>query len=371
MDRQQIVEVGQGSAPADAEDLGDVALLPGLVNAHTHLEFSDCEAPIGEPGNPLYRWIGQVIAARASTTVEAKANAIAQGLRESAAAGVSLVGEIATLPCEYPSQSDDSKSNELPELVTFAETIGLSLPRGQERVAAAKRHLDEQPNAAISPHAPYSTSRPLIEQCVELARQFRCPLAMHVAESPEERELLCVAGGPFAKTLKQLGVWDGALFPWEPEPFEWLIAKLAKAPRALLVHGNDLQTNEIATIAEHPTLSVVYCPRTHAFFGYGEHPVEQLLQRGVRVALGTDSRASNPDLNLWREIQFLLKHRPDLDPQTVLGMGTLEGADALGRTNQGRIQPGGYPHLNRVSTHAKTVEGVFRDFAEQSLLRVI
>ncbi|MFG0262551.1 MAG: amidohydrolase family protein [Novipirellula sp. JB048] len=389
VNRQQIVEVDQGRPPPGAEDLGDVALLPGLVNAHTHLEFSDCELPIGEPGTPLYQWIGQVMAARAATTSESKTHAIRQGLRESAAAGVSLIGEIATLPCDYPAAgecvapsgrpvpSEGSESNErragasaCPELVTFAETIGLSAPRGEERIEAAKRHLEQQPRGAISPHAPYSTSRSLIERCVAMARQFDRPLAMHVAESPEERELLCNASGPFAEALQQLGVWNQTLFPWQPQPMQWLITQLAKAPRALLIHGNDLRTEEIAKLAEHPTLSVVYCPRTHAFFAHREHPVQRLLQRGVRVALGTDSRASNPDLNLWREVQFLLRHRQDLDPQAVLEMGTIAGADALGHRRHGRLQPGAPAQLNRVMTTANTLAGVYRDLAENRLSRV-
>ncbi|WP_372723774.1 amidohydrolase family protein [Novipirellula sp.] len=369
MDRQQIVEVGQGAAPTDAEDLGDVALLPGLVNAHTHLEFSDCDAPIGEPGIALYRWVGQVITARQSATGQAKAAAIAKGLQESFDAGVSLVGEIATLPSEYPSQSDFPPQNQSPELITFAETIGLSQQRGDERFAHTEQHVQTQPDGGISPHAPYSTSRPLIERCVQLACQTNRPLAMHVAESPAERQLLCDGSGPFAETLKQLGVWDASLFPWGGQPFEWLIDQLAKAPYGLLVHGNDLQVSDIEKIANHPSLSVVYCPRTHHFFGYPPHPVHAMLERGVRVALGTDSRASNPDLNLWREIQFLLNQRPDIDPEEVLGMGTIWGADAMGRFRHGRLQRGSFARFNLVSTSAKTLQGVYRDFAEQPLKR--
>ncbi|EMI21236.1 amidohydrolase [Rhodopirellula maiorica SM1] len=367
MDRQQIVEVGQGPPPADAEDLGDVALLPSLVNAHTHLEFSDCETPIGEPGVALYQWVGQVIAARQSATIDAKAAAINKGLTESLDAGVSLIGEIATLPSEYPSHPRFSRHGQSPELVTFAETIGLSPQRGNERFELTEHHVHTQPSAGISPHAPYSTSRPLIQRCVQLACQSRRPLAMHVAESPAERELLSSGSGPFAETLKQLGVWDASLFPWGAQPFAWLIDLLAKVPRGLLVHGNDFQRNEIEAIAKHPSLSVVYCPQTHHFFRYEPHPVAEMLDRGIRVALGTDSRASNPDLNLWREIQFLLKHRPDIDPEQVLAMGTINGADAMGRIRHGRLQPGSLPLFNRVPTTAKTLQEVYQDFAEQPL----
>ncbi|GAA5507240.1 aminodeoxyfutalosine deaminase [Novipirellula caenicola] len=367
MDRQQIVEVGQGPPPADAEDLGDVALLPKLVNAHTHLEFSDCETPIGEPGIELYQWVGKVIAARQSTTVAAKAYAIIKGLKESSESGVGLVGEIATLPSEYPIPDGSQQQAPFPELVTFAETIGLSTQRGNERFELTEHHVQTQPRGAISPHAPYSTSRPLIQRCVQLACESQRPLAMHVAESPAERELLCGGSGPFAETLRQLGVWDASLFPWDDQPFRWLIDLLAKVPHGLLVHGNDFQPSEIEQIAKHPSLSVVYCPRTHHFFRYKPHPVGEMLARGIRVALGTDSRASNPDLNLWREVQFLLKHRPDIDPEKVLGMGTINGANAMGRSKQGRLQPGSLPQFNLIPTTANTLQGVYRDMAEQPL----
>ena len=96
----RIAEIGEGRVPAGAEDLGDVALLPGLINAHTHLEFSDCRSPIGRPGIPLYEWIGQVVAARRQTTVESKQQAIEVGLKELQQSGTRLAGEITTTPCD-------------------------------------------------------------------------------------------------------------------------------------------------------------------------------------------------------------------------------------------------------------------------------
>ncbi len=352
-----VVELGGGSAPFGAQDLGDVALLPGLVNAHTHFEFSDCQQPIGDAGTPLYQWIGQVIAARGVASVESKQAAIELGIRQSIAAGVRLVGEITTPPCQYLTASDCA-------IVSFAEVLGLATERATEKLAAAQRHFDSRKvELGWSPHAPYSTRWDTIEHCVRDSKATGRGLAMHVAESPDERELLENASGPFADSLRQIGVFQEELYPWGDDATLNLLQLLGQASRVLLVHGNDLQDAEIECLAKHSQITVVYCPRTHAFFGYDRHPVDKLLGKGVRVALGTDSRASNPDLNLWREMQFLWQHRQDLEPHEVLAMGTVAGADALGKTKFGRLAPGTRSDCGAVETKSAKIDGVFDDLA--------
>ncbi len=342
IDGDKIVDVGADKPPSSVQDLGDVALLPKLINAHTHLEFSDCDAPIGEPGILLSDWIGAVVTARDKKTAAQKASAIQRGMRESRQAGVTLIGEITTPPCELPIEG----------------------PQVCERVAAAARHLARYPDAGISPHAPYSTSRPTIQGSVDLAIRRRRAVAMHVAESPAERELLAAGSGDFATALQDLGVWESGLFPWPGDPIVDLIEQLSAAPRALIIHGNDLTGKEIDRLARHPQMTVVYCPRTHAFVGYDRHPVDRLLAGGVRIALGTDSRASNPDLSIWREVQYLLRHRTDLDPDAVLAMATISGADALGKPEWGQIACGATAAFGVVQTAAKSTDQLYTDLAE-------
>lgn len=350
----RIVEIGASNPPADATDLGDVAILPGLVNAHTHLEFSDLDSPVGQQNTPLSAWIGEVVKTRQIATETHQQDAIDRGLQEVAACGTRLVGEIATPPCQY------STRQRTVDVISFAEVLGLSPERARERLQAAMAHDQTRSNSAISPHAPYSTTRDTIHECIEFARARDVPLAMHVAESPDERLLLVSGEGPFAESLQRMGVWKPGLFPWGPDPLSELIDQLSRAPRALLIHGNDLKPNEINRVRQHDQVSVVYCPRTHAFFGYDPHPVDQLTTAGVNVALGTDSRASNPDLNLWGEVQFLLNHRQDLPPASVLRMATANGARALGYDRiVGRLAVGYEPGLGCVSTDSATIDGVY------------
>ena len=355
----QVVAVGSGTAPRPALDLGDVAVLPGLVNAHTHLEFSDCSDMIGFPGISLPEWIGEVVSTRHATDEKSRSDAIERGLSECARTGTCLVGEITTPPCSYPSETNGM------DVISFAEVLGLSSERGRERLEVARAHVELNVGSGVSPHAPYSTSRETLDTCLQLARATHSPIAMHVAESHYERELLQTGTGPFAEALKAMGVWRHDLFPWPASPFLWLIEKLASAPRSLLIHANDLNETEIAKLAEHSQMTVVYCPRTHHFFQYEPHPVATMLSHGVRVALGTDSRASNPDLNLWREAQFLWQHRCDLDPESVLRMATLSGSEALGRNDVGSIRPGCLAKLGFVRSSASTLEELFGDFATQ------
>lgn len=353
----RVVEMGSKPAPCHAQPLGDVAIFPGLVNAHTHLEFSDCQRPIGESGISLPEWIGKVISTRQSSDETSREQAIGIGIGELVKTGTCLAGEITTPPCEYPGNESGL------DLVPFAEVLGLSAERGSQRLELARSNIRRYPQGGVSPHAPYSTSRETLGACFELARKHHRPIAMHVAESPAERELLRTGTGPFADALQSLGVWEIEQFPWPESPFLKLIEQLASAPRSLLVHGNDLNESEIRLLAEYPHITVVFCPRTHHFFRYDSHPVDQLLSSGVRVALGTDSRASNPDLNLWNEVQFLLNHRSDLDPLSVFRMATWSGSEALGRTDIGCIRPGCIAKFGMVRSDASSLEDLFGDCA--------
>ncbi|WDQ18335.1 amidohydrolase family protein [Rhodopirellula sp. P2] len=349
----------------DLVDLGDVGILPGLVNAHTHLEFSDLAQPIGQAGMELADWIREVIATRGMVDTDTRQKHVLKGHAEATGSGTQLIADIVTTPLETIPRNT----------IAFAEVLGLSQARGDERMAQAEQHLEKNASpdlqrrpAAISPHAPYSTPLPLLNRCIETAKRLQVLLAMHVAESPAERELLNHGTGPFAESLHALGLPVDQFFPWAaPSPLVHLIDLLGEAPRTLIVHGNDLNESEIQRIASHPNCSVVYCPRTHHFFGHSQHPVAELQAAGINVALGTDSRASNPDLNLWSEAQHLLRHRQDLSPTQVLRMATANGAEALGRsTTHGRLAVGMPANFITVATQADRVDQLWSDFSSNS-----
>ncbi|MGE5191859.1 MAG: amidohydrolase family protein [Deltaproteobacteria bacterium] len=324
-----IIEVADGrisaihdSAVANAVDLGNVAIIPGLVNAHTHLELSDIATPL-QPADPFTAWLKAVIAHRLSRP---KAESVAHGRKESAHRGTTAIGDIAG--ADWRPEEAGSAG---PRVVAFLEVLGLAPERAAGQLDRARAHLAGRaaPLRGLSPHAPYSVHPDLFRGLVDLAAEARVPVAMHLAETRAELELLAGGTGPFRPFLEELGVWRPDAIPRGTRPLDSL-RELARLDRALAIHGNYLDGAEIDFLAAHANISVVYCPRTHAFFGHEPHPWRTLLDRNVNVALGTDSRASNPDLGLWNELLFLRKLAPDFDPARLLRLGTWNGAFALG-----------------------------------------
>jgi cytosine/adenosine deaminase-related metal-dependent hydrolase len=156
-----------------------------------------------------------------------------------------------------------------------------------------------------------------------LSRAQQVPLAIHVAETQEELELLARHDGPFVPFLTELGVWDEEGLA---KDIQEVLEPATAGGKSLFVHGNYLDPN----LSFPQGASLVYCPRTHAFFGHAPHPFRQFLAKGIRVVLGTDSLASNPDLDVLAEARYLHRHYPDVAPAALLSMITLWGAEALG-----------------------------------------
>lgn len=326
-------------ADSAAEDLGAVAILPALVNCHTHLEFSDCETPL-TPAEPFTAWIRQVIAHRRDRC-DSTHSLITRGLTEATLTGTGLLGEIATSDEPVPASYDQPGRA---ASVIFREILGFLPEQTAPQLEAARNHVtavttagwsgrSPRVRAGLSPHAPYSVHPDLFRATVALALEQRLPVAMHLAETAAELELLGTGRGLFRDLLEQFGIWQDDILPRGTRTLDYL-RELATLDRALVVHGNRLTDEEIEYVAQHPNLTVVYCPRTHAWFGHPPHPWLKLLEAGANVALGTDSRASNPDLSLWGELQFLHRRFPAIAPERLLEFGTLAGAGALGMADR-------------------------------------
>jgi cytosine/adenosine deaminase-related metal-dependent hydrolase len=328
IDGDRIVAVGTKADGGDVIDLGWVALVPGLVNAHTHLEFSYLQQPLGNIGVPFVDWIRLVIAERGRGEHAPKEDAN-RGLRECLAVGVTTIGDIKTSTLALDA-----------DVTHFHEVIAFSRARAESALNALVERLKAAAESGarathgISPHAPYTVSPKLMRLLVSQAQQHNLPMAMHLAESREEIEFLRDGTGPFRQLLEERSMWDADAIPRGSRPLDYL-RLLADAPRALVIHGTFLADDELKFLAaRQERMSLVYCPRTHAHFYptvHSPYPLSRALAAGVRVALGTDSRASNQDLNLLRELQLTALAHPEIDAQQVLRMGTLSGAEALGR----------------------------------------
>jgi len=329
VDGHRIVSVEAHGRPSVGLDLGNAAVLPGLVNAHAHLDLSGMRG-LAPPTPCFTDWLKQVIAHRRIRTPEQIQADIRAGLEESLRFGTTLLGDIS---------GDGGSWEVLAEAplraVVFREFLGLT----KDRASGAWERLDRwlashtatrtlRPGA--SPHAPYSTRSSLF-----FAASTRgVPVAAHLAETAAEQELLVLRRGPFVPFLQDLGVWDPEGLA---EDADHVLRLLNGASPTLIVHGNFLSP----AAAIPANASLVYCPRTHAAFGHPAHPFREFLARGVRVAVGTDGLASNPDLDVLAEIRFLHRRHPDVPGPTLLRMATLSGAEALGWADEtGSLTPG-------------------------------
>ncbi len=329
----RIVAVSPHGERTPDRDLGDAAIVPGFVNAHTHLDLTGAKGRT-PPTPDFVGWLRQVIAYRKERTPEQVADDVRTGIVECLRYGTTLVGDIAADGGTW-----DALAAAPLRAVVFREVLGLPGDRADAAVAAAKLWLQRHPDtptcrAGLSPHAPYSVGTNLYQRIALLSSEFRRPLATHLAESREELELLERLDGPFVGFLKELGVWSRRQLT--RTHLAILDACDQRAPR-LFVHCNYLPT----TTRLPASGSIVYCPRTHAAFEHPTHPVFIFLSNRQRVGLGTDSLASNPDLSLLAEARTVRGRYSGATGATILRMATLSGAEALGWADEcGSLEPG-------------------------------
>jgi cytosine/adenosine deaminase-related metal-dependent hydrolase len=302
--------------------LDDCAIVPGFVNAHTHLDLSGMKN-LAPPTADFVSWLRSVIQHRRQISASQVEVDIRRGLDASVRAGTTLVGDIASQGLSWPTLTSAPIRS-----VVLYEILGLSKERAEQAAELARNWLKDHPatqtcRPGLSPHAPYSVRRDLFTQAALMARASKAPLAVHVAESQAELDLLHHQRGPFVDFLKDLGVWDPDGLADSPDQVMKLCDQ--RIPK-LFIHCNYLAPS--TRIAR--TSTIVYCPRTHAAFGHPPHPFREFLSRGVRVALGTDSLASNPDLDMLGEARFVRERYGDFPDDQLLRMLTLSGAEALG-----------------------------------------
>ena len=324
--RGRIEGIGHRRPSGPVIDLGDAIILPGLINAHTHLEFSDLTAPL-PAGSNLTDWIEEVVRLRRARLPGAAeqtrlATALSAGLQESAAAGVTALGEIATaVPAQgYPPHG--------PRVRLYREGLGWRpTATFQSLVARDLNHL-RHALGGLSPHAPYSVSAGLGGWLVRTAVAGHLPVAMHLAESRAEAEFVATGGGPFQNLLAGLGVWPVSPAPRLHSAADW-ISQLARAPRGSVVHGTFLDETALSRLIRHrDRLCLVVCPRTTLRLAGALPPLGHWRQAGIRLAVGTDSRASNPDLSILAECRTLVEAGM-MSPAEALRTATRGGAWAL------------------------------------------
>jgi cytosine/adenosine deaminase-related metal-dependent hydrolase len=330
----------QGDHPdAEIRDLGDAILMPGLVNAHTHTELSYMghDRP---PGGDYVVWLAGLLERRADEDMETAQRAAERACDDLIARGTVAVGDICNDTWIVDVWRDRPQRG-----VLFHELLRLDEGGAVERFDSAQAHIAVRAPAAgwrwsAVPHAPHTTSLALMRALAEHARREHVPLSIHLAESAGEAELLASGRGPLRDFFEQRGFIATAFEAPRCTPFERVEAAGIVGPGALLVHCVGLGADEILRLGTSGA-TVVTCPRSNTYLGVGVAPVPALLDAGARLALGTDSLASAPDLDLFAEMSALRDTHPGLEPATIVRAATLGGATALGLDDSfGTIEPG-------------------------------
>ena len=299
-------------------------LTPGLVNAHAHLELSSLAGRVSAEGGFL-PWVGRLLQLRAQSTpaeLEQGLQRAVQGLLES---GTTAVGDI-----DSTGSVHSLEPNPL-TIVAYRQVLDAGDAGRTAAALASVAHPLEVRSGVVeglSPHAPFSVSEGLAAELARIARRRGLPLAIHWAETSEEERFLREGGGPYATAVRTQPGRSG---------LERLEAAGLLGPSTALVHGNAPGPGELELVARRGC-TVVHCPGSHAFFDRDPFPVRSYVEAGIPLALGTDSAASNDDLDMRREMSLAAELAPAPE---VWRMATENGARALGQAGRaGRLEPG-------------------------------
>jgi len=322
---------GEARAAADV-DLGNVAILPGLVNAHTHLELSFLRDRI-PPAQAFVDWIRGVVASRARAgdpRGPEVLQSIEEGIAEAIRCGTALVGDISNtlIPFEFLARSRLGG-------IVFHELIRFNAPEPEAYVEQAVGRLQalgaaERVRTSLAAHAPYSVA-PLVFRAIRKAvdRWPSVPTSVHLCESPEEMEFIASGTGAWREFLHEMGAWSASWVPPGTSPVQYLDDCGFLDDRVLAIHGVQMSSSDLARLRARGT-TLVTCPRSNARTGVGNPPLEAFYASGVRVAVGTDSLASTPDLNVFAELAVMRVLAPLVPASDLLDSATRQGARALG-----------------------------------------
>jgi cytosine/adenosine deaminase-related metal-dependent hydrolase len=347
VDEGRIAFVGSArEAPAGIDDdLGDAILLPGLVNAHTHLELTAFRGLLDDL--PFREWIATLQSAKeAVMKPDDFLNAARLGVAEGLLAGVTTFADSCDSGVALRAMRELGARG-----IMYQEVFGPDPAQSDRAVADLRAKIDrlradETPlqRLGVSPHAPYTVSDALFAAAAAYAGEAELPMAIHIAESDAEARLVRGAGGPFADALRARYI---AAARRGRSPIEMLQRLGVLARRPLLIHCVHVDADDVNTIAR-ADCPVAHCPASNAKLGHGIAPVTDMLAARIRVGLGSDSMASNDYMDLLAESRLALlaqrvrtKRHDTLSAAAALELATLGGARALGLDAEiGSLEPG-------------------------------
>lgn len=367
-----ILEIGETLQPLPDEeviDLTEHVLLPGLINAHSHLDYTEFKGSIF-PGKKFTDWLQRMNRLKTNLSSEDYLKSIQKGFDLLIKSGCTTVFNVEAFPELLIQMSP-------PPIRTwwFLELADLRKRfRDDESLFGALEFFNERPGwlggFGVSPHAPYTTSLELYQLARKCSEQLKMPYMTHIAESLDEQEMFLNARGPLYDFLNNV---DRDMSDCgHGSPLSHLLANNVLTTQTIAVHMNYLQEYDFAALKSIP-MPVVYCPKCHAYFKHARFPLERLRDSGCIISLGTDSLASNDTLDMRAEIREARQHYPDITSYEWLAMTTINPAHALGFfTRLGSIRTGAWADLVAFKLPPQTnpYEAVIRSTEEPDFLMV-
>lgn len=344
----RIADVGKfdeikASNAGEVIDLGEQALLPGLINAHCHLDYTCLRGKI-PPQKSFPDWIRAINAEKAKLSTPDYVASINEGFAEAKRFGTTTIANLTAFP-ELIRQIDAPIRT-----WWFAELIDVRAPeRANKLFDGAVESLKSAENWGLAPHALFTASEDLYHRCEQIARHDNILLTTHLAESRGEMEMFRYASGPLYNFMKNIGraIEDCG---HDTPCAHFLRARDSSNPLRsarndtswLIAHLNELTDSDFRLLERSEIhFHVVHCPRSHAYFSHSRFQFERLRTLGLNICLGTDSLASNDTLSLFDEMRVFQKEFPGMSSQQILKMVTTKPARALRQENVlGRISPG-------------------------------
>lgn len=325
---------------AAVKDFGEAALLPGLVNCHTHLELTAMRGFLEREEGDFFAWLKKITLARFERmTPDDLYVSAAWGACEAARAGITSVGDAS----DAASASMKALADVGLRGTVYQESFGPDAKLAHEHFAKLREKMLQlrefetlRVRLGVSPHAPYTVSAPQLELIAEYALAENMPLMMHAAESEAEMLLLLEGRGPFAEGFARRGIeWSAP----RVSPVKYLHAHGILDTRPLLAHCIRVDEKDIETLKEADA-RIAHCPKSNAKLGHGRAPLAAFVRHNVKVGFGSDSVASNNTCDLFEEARFAtLLSRAGVDTiederlmsaEYALHAATLGGAQALG-----------------------------------------
>ncbi len=352
-----IVEARQGPPPVGSKviDHGPGALMPALVNAHTHLELS-CLKGKTKPGVGMTAWVRSLLQARAEIEPEEARAGLHEAIPKVRSQGAGLIGDVcnqretalALAKADFHSWS-------------FLEFLGGSPPAETDGLKGLS--FEDGPFAhgvSLAGHAPHTTTGEALREAKQIAAGLNLPFSLHLAESPDEVEFIRSGGGPWRDLLDERGL-EISFKPRGMSPVAYVDSLGILDSGTLAVHLTRADRDDLALLAQKGA-RVCVCPRSNLNITGALPPLPDMLRAGLKPALGTDSLSSVSSLSLWDEMAFIAGAYPDLSPADILAMATINGAKALGcESFSGQLTRGARAVMVYAPITANSVDGLLNE----------